>query len=355
VVGPDGKAYPTWHPPTGPGGCTFGHEHGRDPSGSALYSASRGIPFGYANEMLALADPAHPRDEDHVGQKLEWENDVPLLVGGDAGGGETVSCDVLYKLHQGTHSKDAFSNNLHELVYRLHCEDGTELRVTLLAAIGQPGGFARACTEGVFVAGGAPVPANSPVGLGIRYIPDRSCVEAHMLVADGRQSNYGPALHERWNTYNLIDRQDGRLLAFFNPHFHVDLPSRFHDPALAPAVGRPIDVCYETTPDGRHTSGGACSASTGDGSIPDLAYDDPRSRFNGSERSVQLNVTRLANEGGPSVWYTDALGHGGSRDSFPGAIRQVIAPVTREVGVDFDGPFIGDGRQYGGSGVRSPN
>ena len=35
VVGPDGKLYPTWHPPTGPGGCTFGHEHGRDPHGSS--------------------------------------------------------------------------------------------------------------------------------------------------------------------------------------------------------------------------------------------------------------------------------------------------------------------------------
>ena len=50
VVGPDGKLYPTWHPPVDPAtGCTFGHEHGRDPRGSNLYHQVGAIPFGYAN------------------------------------------------------------------------------------------------------------------------------------------------------------------------------------------------------------------------------------------------------------------------------------------------------------------
>src|SRR5882672_1493064 len=32
VVGPDHKRYPTWHPPIDPvSGCSFGHDHGRDP------------------------------------------------------------------------------------------------------------------------------------------------------------------------------------------------------------------------------------------------------------------------------------------------------------------------------------
>ena len=71
VVGQDGKRYPTWHPPTGPGGCSFGHEHGRDPRGSKLYDDAGGLPFGLANEALAISDPANPRDEDHVGHKVE--------------------------------------------------------------------------------------------------------------------------------------------------------------------------------------------------------------------------------------------------------------------------------------------
>ena len=80
VVGPDGKRYPTWHPPrvTDPATgelCTFGHEHGRNPENSDLSSwiADRlaapgarhraGIPFGMANEALdayAQANPGTP-------------------------------------------------------------------------------------------------------------------------------------------------------------------------------------------------------------------------------------------------------------------------------------------------------
>lgn len=53
VVGPDGKWYPTWHPPIDPGtGCSFGHEHGRDPRGSALHPLLGPIVFGAANEAL---------------------------------------------------------------------------------------------------------------------------------------------------------------------------------------------------------------------------------------------------------------------------------------------------------------
>ena len=79
VVGPDGKLYPTWHPPVDPAtGCSFGHDHGRDPRGSDLYDESGPIPFGYANEQLVAFDPANPRNEDHVGHKVEWENDVEL-------------------------------------------------------------------------------------------------------------------------------------------------------------------------------------------------------------------------------------------------------------------------------------
>src|SRR5690349_1676057 len=58
TLGPDHKLYPTWHPPVDPKtGCKFGHEHGRDPSGSNLYSEVGPIPFGYANEQLDTWDP----------------------------------------------------------------------------------------------------------------------------------------------------------------------------------------------------------------------------------------------------------------------------------------------------------
>jgi hypothetical protein len=355
VLGPDGKAYPTWHPPTGPGGCSFGHEHGRDPRDSDLHDAVGELPFGYASEMLALADPAHPRDEDHVGHKVEWENDLQLSLSGDGVASPMTLCDVLIKLHQGTHSDDAFSNNLHELIYHLRCEDGTEMHVTLLVVIGRPGQFARSCSPTELVGAGPPAPANSPAGFGVRLIPDRTCIERHMLVAPGELPDYAAALHESWHVYNSVERADGHALAFFNPYFQVRLPSRFHDPALASDLGRPIEVCYEVTPSGERAGGGPCEASTGSGTVPAVEFDDPRSRFNGTGRFVDINAVRIANAGGPQVWYTDALGHQARTTAFPGAIRQVIAPVDRYIGVDIGGPSIGGDRRYDGPGVRSPN
>ncbi|MEO8140752.1 MAG: hypothetical protein ABI742_13945, partial [Gemmatimonadota bacterium] len=128
VVGPDGKRYNTWHPPVDPAtGCSFGHEHGRDPRGSKLYQQVGPIPFGLANEALETWDPQNVRHEDHFGHKIDWENDVEMVrQDGVTGALFSVKCDVLAKLHQGTHSKDAFTNNLHEIAYHIRCSDGTE-------------------------------------------------------------------------------------------------------------------------------------------------------------------------------------------------------------------------------------
>ena len=355
VLGPDGRAYPMWHPPTGPGGCSFGHEHGRDPRGSDLFDDLRGLPFGVANEMLAITDPANPRDEDHVGHKVEWENDVELTLSGDDGSASTTVCDVLLKLHQGTHSADAFTNNLHELVYHLRCEDGAEMHVTLLVAIGKPGQFDRSCESGRQVSAGPPRPANSPAGFGSRRIPDRICIERHLLVPPGETSDYVAALHESWQLYSSIERIDGHPVAFFNPYFQVRLPSRFHDPAAAPGLGRPIDACHEVTAAGERAAGGPCESSTDSRTGSHVPYDDPRSPFNGAARMVSLNSVRIFNAGGVEVWYTDALGRRGSPTPFRGALRQVVASVDRYIGVEIGGPSIGGERQYGAPGVRAPN
>src|SRR5256712_7772961 len=256
VAGRAGMFSPPGHPPVDPvTGCSFGHDHGRDPRGSALYAAVGPIPFGYANEQLDAYDPANPRHEDHFGHKVEWENGVQIHSGSPAADALfDIRCDVLTKLHQGTHSKDAFTNNLHELAYHILCSDGTELHVTILAAIGDPGQFTRSCDGTTDVVVGPATPANSPAGGGRRLIPDRTCVDQDILVPAGQRSDFG-ALHESWQTSNSIERADGHGLAFFNPYFQVFLPSRFYDPKIAPLVGRPIDVCYEVTPTGGRAPG----------------------------------------------------------------------------------------------------
>src|SRR6266404_584011 len=147
VVGPDHKLYPTWHPPIDPvTGCSFGHDHGRDPRGSALYREVGPIPFGYANEQLDVYDPLTTRHEDHFGHKVEWQNNVPM--------------------HFGSNAADA--------MFDVHCDVLTKLHITMLAAIGTPGQFTRSC-DGATIAVGPPTPANSPDGGGQRIIADRTC------------------------------------------------------------------------------------------------------------------------------------------------------------------------------------
>jgi hypothetical protein len=357
VVGPDGKLYPTWHPPTDPGtGCTFGHEHGRDPSGSALHGDVGPIPFGYANEQLDVWDHAGQRHEDHVGHKIEWENDIELRFGGQAGHALfALRCDVLTKLHQGTHSKDAFTNNLHELAYHIRCDDGTEMHVTVMSAIGTPGEFVRACDHEVTVAAGAPTPANSPNGDGRRLIPDRVCLERHAFVPEGQEGDFDQALHESWETSNSVRTSEGRGIAFFNPYFQVGLPSRYHDPAQENAVGRPIAACYETLPNGYRAVGEPCATSTAGWTLLDLTFDDPRSVFDGARRTVDINYNEIRNEDGPEVWYTDPFGRNGRPDPFPGSVRQWVAKMNNDRGIGMGGPRLGDDRYYGGAQVHAPN
>ena len=321
VVGPDQRLYPTWHPPVDPGtGCSFGHEHGRDPSGSRLAAAVGDIPFGYANEQLETWDPTGVRREDHVGHKVEWQNDIALHFGGAVGNALLeLKCDVLTKLHQGTHSKDAFTNNLHELVYHIRCKDGTRMDVTLMSAIGEPGEFVRSCDRDSTVHAGVATPANSPRGNGHRAIPDRGCVEQHAFVATGKTSDFDDALHESWETSNEVRTADDKGIAFFNPYFQVRYPSRYFDASQADNTGRPASICFETLPNGMRARGETCTRVTA-GGLTALAYDDVRSPFDGATRTVDINYNEVRNEDGPEVWFTDPFGKHGRQCAAPGSV-----------------------------------
>ncbi|HUL69753.1 MAG TPA: hypothetical protein VLT17_05880 [Gemmatimonadales bacterium] len=354
TIGPDGKLYPTWHPPVDPqSGCSFGHEHGRDPSGSKLYHQVGAIPFGLANEALDTWDPTGIRHEDHFGHKIEWENDVPMRISGPAGTVLNITCDVLTKLHQGTHSKDAFTNNLHELVYHIRCNDGTELHLTLLTAIGTPGEFQRSCDpDGPAVVVGAPTPANSPDGGGRRLIPDRVCVDQYVLVPPGQRSQFNNGIHESWQVSAGLRADDGHGLAFVNPYFQVFDPSRFYDPAATNVTGRTIDLCYEVESNGDRASSSSCDASTGNGTVLGVTFDDPRSVFNGAHRVVDINSTIISNQDGPEVWYTDPFGRHGRPAPFPGSVLQFVAKVNTDYGFNVSGPGLD--HDYS-QGVHAPN
>ena len=347
VVGPDGMLYPTWHPPVDPiSGCTFGHEHGRDPAGSDLFTVVGKIPFGYANQHLEESGFGAARNEDHVGHKVEWENDIQMHTG--QGGDQIfdVRCDVLVKMHQGSHSPDAFTNTLHEVAYHIRCTDGTGFRATLLTPIGRAGELVASCDGDRKIRAGTPTPANSPDGGGVRIIPDATCVQSRLLRADGTSTSSDfDALRENWEVSARLVRDDGHTLASFNPYFQVLDPSRFFDPAAERKMGRTIDLCFGAM----RARGGPCRDVEGMASV---AWDDPRSPFKGVRRFVDINGNHVDNSGGREIWYTDPLGRRGSPLPFAGSLVQWVA--RRHNGYDLHGPPIGKNRSYNAKGVHAP-
>lgn len=347
AVGPDGLRYPTWHPPVDPAsGCTFGHEHGRDPSGSDLYGVVGPIPFGYANQHLEAGGFGAPRNEDHVGHKVEWENDMVMSL--DEGGAAALSivCDVLTKMHQGTHSADAFTNNMHEVAYHVRCSDGTGFSATVLTPIGTAGELVASCDRDRHIPAGTANPPISPDGGGKRAIPDAACVQERILNPSDGRPRFDSALRESWEISVSLRTANGRSLASFNPYFQVSDPSRFFDSNQAGGVARPIDLCYVAGVQGEDRCEGLAAAP--------VSWNDPASPFKGVRRFVDVNSNRVRNADGPTVWYTDALGRNGSPEPFPGSIRQWIASYDND-NYDFHGPVIGRDRSYDGPGVHAPN
>jgi hypothetical protein len=379
--GRDGKLYPAWHPPvvrdpaTGHR-CTFGHEHGRDPRGSDLYRwVARhlgGLPFGAASEALDAYATANPgvatRHEDHVGHKVEWQDDVRLLrqVAGGRRRPIGVTCDFLTKLHQGTHSADAFANNVHELVYAVRCDDGTRLLTTTFVRFGRPDGFNRSCRPTQTIdASATPQPAGTPAGAtaprfpsgpGRRQIPDRACVDRHVLVPAGRFSLFARGLYEDWISSNRLTTRSGRQLAYWDPHFAVFDPSRYFDPSRPSGLARTVDLCWTRTAAGDRAAGSACDVATGYGSrSTPLVFDDPGSPFTGIHRETYFNQTTVSNRSGPRRWYTDPYGRRASRKPFPGSLCQLVSPTDNRSRPTLEPQAFGAERPYSARGVHAPN
>jgi len=373
VVGPDGKRYPTWHPPvvldpaTGET-CTFGHEHGADPRGSDLYrwvvkhfthkrfKSFAGLPFGLVNEALDVyaAQPGNEgtptRAEDNVGHKVDFANDVQLL----AADGRTplgVECDFLFKLHQGSHSADATRNNVHELIYAAKCSDGTKIISSTLSAFGAPNEFNSSCAPGGTVASsGAP---EYPTGGGSRSIPDRRCVDTWVLVPPSQGSSLW-ALYENWRSQNALRAADGSAIAFFDPDFAVFNPARFSDITGAdPAgIGRTLELAWVES--GHPANRYPWTEVT---ALEPFPYSDPRSPFDGAQREFSIGQTRVANPGGPRYWFTDAYGEQGATAPFAGSVRQYVGPIDNSHRPALERQLFGRGHDHGGygSGVHAPN
>jgi len=367
--GPGGKLYPGWHPPsvrnpaTGRR-CTFGHEHGRDPRGSDLYPwiarhFGGGLPFGPANEALDAYAAANPgvaiRHEDHVGHKVEWQNDVRLERRTRGRGRREigVTCDFLTKLHQGSHSADAFANNVHELIYAVRCDDATRLLTTTLARFGAPNEFARSCRPRTSIATRSDL--DLPAGRGARLIPDRTCVERHLLVPAARFSLFIRGLYESWLSSNALTTRAGRRLAYWNPYFAVFNPSRYYDPSRPNGLARVVDTCWERPSDGDRVRGSACDLASDYGRRQAISFDDRGSPFDGTHRETYLDRTVVSNRRGLRRWYSDPYGRRAAASPFPGSLCQLVGATSSRERPFLESQAFGAERPYGSGTVHAPN
>jgi len=318
VMGPDGRMYPTWHPAVDEQyGCTLDHEHGDDPRTSVLFSQVGMPPFGYVNAIEGK------RTEDHVGNKVFVINDD------DRGG------SLLIKLHQGTHSPDAFTNNLHELHYHYQNVDGRRLDIMLLSAFGRSGELTVSCG------------ATDRQVVNIRSATNEygSADSARIIPSAACFDNTHP-VYEDWLSNNQIITPDQRIIALFNPHFAVFDPGRYFLPGAPQNLGRSVDRCREIGIPKQQ----ACLFLH---SHPEVQWNDSQSPFRGNKREVFVNQNIILNSDGPQLWYSDPYGRNAQTKPFPGAIQQRIAAVrftTIEPAV-----ILGTENIHNGPSVRSPN
>lgn len=335
--GDDGKVYPTWHPARDPSGCSFGHEHGDDPRTSPFFAKTGWPAFGYTNELLAPSNPSSQRNEDHVGHKVAVGNGIVTHVGNDPRARVDMNCDAMIKFHQGTHSPDALVSNLHELFYNLRCvytDNGavTEAHFRALTPIGHPGSFnVNNLCDGsgntVHNNVGTASPADSvDGGFSSRRIADDACAKS-IVGGNGTISR----MDELWQV-EVHARNQGALVRFdLNPYLLVANASRYYDPTQPDNIGRDIDLCYQGAKGAACDTVRALTAKTG----AKIAWDDPRSPFNGATRHFDPNRFVVQNNGATTL-YTDVYGLRFSTTPFTGSVKQFLSGNHAEDGSQGD-------------------
>lgn len=126
TTGPDGKTYPTWHPPIDPGtGCFFDHDHGDDPRTSLANSSMPA--FGYVAGLSGMAEP-------HNGFKVFVAN-----KGSRNDEGRIALNSTRIVAHMGTGGVARFDQQSHSFQFDLVADDGHYVHVQGMADTGLAG------------------------------------------------------------------------------------------------------------------------------------------------------------------------------------------------------------------------
>ena len=333
---PDNLAYHTWHPaievhPDTGETCDYGHEHGTSPlrAPADVFELSGGWPaFGYA---AAHAGPG--RHEDHAGHKVTVAHFRAAI--GNGSGDETLfdagfECDWLSKIHQGSHSMDAFANHLHEYFLTVRCFDGeneqgvqdgqtvgTAFSIKVMFTYGRPNRFVEEnCAAGAdFDVSVLVSPDGNPISRSQRETPlgnnssnDRAfvCSDALVYRSLDQDADNALAYADLWNELIKIESPDGSDAMTIQPYYMVKNPSRviegFPNGASPSQVVRTIDLCYGD--DGAKLDLPLCQ----DAPASNPGWDSPGTPFNGALRAVHFKAISLQNGGGPSAFCTNAFG-----------------------------------------------
>jgi len=373
VVGPDGKKYPTWHraeetDPTTNQKCSFGHDHGADPSNSALWPALQqhfafdannsgnieaselavsGIPFGLVSQQLDGSST--PRLEDHTAYKIAFANGIArTLISGGLGATFDLRCDLFAAFNQPTSTADAFASNMFSVTYAVDCNNGNSLPlypvkviVSLMAVYGNPSTFTLDASGTLVEDTGIPVPANSPPGgteLG-RRIPVANNVFAGAFVAANQTSSFD-ALMERWDTQLRLRRVDGSEIATLIPAYRVDDTARY----FANGLANSIDLCYSgldaagalvsdpslaTTIVRQVRNNAKCTLIAPNGPSTPIAqrvtFDGAASPFKDCLRTAFFGADVLKNATGSTIWYTTPFGGSANIVTFANSIKQYVS------------------------------
>jgi hypothetical protein len=320
--GPDGNMYPTWHPPVDKQyGCTFGHEHGDDPTGSAALNGHP-VLFGYAAHVMGM-------EEAHAGFKVfRWNphSDVQNPT-------SSSTASAVMVIHQGTSGAKRFTAAEHSVEFHyVNPADGREVHVDVMAPFGT-----------LQIGCGANDPARvsvrqEPIG-GARSIPGAQCFGSARY-PDTNGVIPGSIPYEDWLTamYIGMDSQ-GKWAAYIDPHF---------------AVFNPNSYCIPTATFSDPTSQTPCT----------LGYSDDRaghgisptstaSEFKGTHREAYLNQVQLANGGRATTVWTDARGRRVAAGT-PGAIAQYVSAVSYSH-LDGSNAFDSEVDYDQGGSIHAPN
>jgi hypothetical protein len=358
TYGPDGKAYNSWHPASAflASGerCDFGHEHGLDPRQSTLFAEFGGMPpFGYVLEQHHNDHATHSggqhRHEDHVGHKVSLSNNWEAAYGNSAGPKRMYAagytCSFISKIHQGSHSDDAFTNNLHEYFITVRCNDGGKVRPTssgvstffsakMMVAFGRPNEFkdmniGSPGTDDIPAEqGGKKIQVNGQIiglsGAPLMLAPAIGPLADQYPSSPNNREFTSPSGWE-WKDFSVTRQASPNSLSQidlwsqiiniespsrvgqtdkggirFGAYYIVKNPVRYYDNTRK-GVFRTINRCYN----GQNKANLLICAPA---PATPTAWNSAASPFNGTFRAVNFKALRVQNEGGAQTWCTNVFG-----------------------------------------------